>query len=68
MPVTLFANETAHLDRPLEKGMRVVAQLKPDFWAKTGRLSMLGRGIRPVGLGDLLERGEFLGRILERQQ
>ncbi|MEX5237575.1 exodeoxyribonuclease VII large subunit [Kocuria arenosa] len=67
VPVTLFANETAHLDRPLEKGMRVVAQLKPDFWAKTGRLSMLGRGIRPVGLGDLLERLERLRRTLAEE-
>ncbi|MFC6258690.1 exodeoxyribonuclease VII large subunit, partial [Kocuria oceani] len=67
VPVTLFANETAHLDRPLEKGMRVVAQLKPDFWAKTGRLSMLGRGIRPVGLGDLLERLERLRRALAEE-
>ncbi|MCJ8503912.1 exodeoxyribonuclease VII large subunit [Kocuria flava] len=64
VPVTLFAAETAHLDRPLEKGMRVVTQLKPDFWTKTGRLSMLGRGIRPVGLGDLLERLERLRRAL----
>ena len=67
VPVTLFANETAHLDRPLEKGMRVVAQLKPDFWTKTGRLSMLGRGIRPVGLGDLLERLERLRRALAEE-
>ncbi|MHC5558302.1 exodeoxyribonuclease VII large subunit [Kocuria sp. U4B] len=67
VPVTLFANETAHLDRPLEKGMRVVAQLKPDFWTKTGRLSMLGHGIRPVGLGDLLERLERLRRALAEE-
>lgn len=62
--VTLFGQEMAALQRPLEQGMRVVVNLKADFYAKTGRLSMIGRGIRPVGLGDLLERLERLRRAL----
>lgn len=62
--VTLFGQEMAALQRPLEQGMRVVVNLKADFYAKTGRLSMVGRGIRPVGLGDLLERLERLRRAL----
>ena len=62
--VTLFGSEMAQLSHPLEQGMRVVVNLKADFYAKTGRLSMLGRGIRPVGLGDLLERIERLRRAL----
>lgn len=62
--VTLFGQEMAALQRPLEQGMRVVLNLKADFYAKTGRLSMIGRGIRPVGLGDLLERLERLRRAL----
>ncbi|WP_431813734.1 exodeoxyribonuclease VII large subunit [Kocuria sp. cx-455] len=62
--VTLFGQELAALQRPLEQGMRVVLNLKADFYAKTGRLSMIGRGIRPVGLGDLLERLERLRRAL----
>lgn len=62
--VTLFAQEMAALQRPLERGSRVVVNLKADFYAKTGRLSMIGRGIRPVGLGDLLERIERLRRAL----
>ncbi|MBX4293640.1 exodeoxyribonuclease VII large subunit, partial [Mycobacterium tuberculosis] len=49
--VTLFKNEMARLERPLERGSRVVVSLKADFYVKTGRLSMLGRDIRPVGLG-----------------
>ncbi|NEK47719.1 exodeoxyribonuclease VII large subunit, partial [Rhizobium leguminosarum] len=52
------------LERPLERGSRVVVSLKADFYVKTGRLSMLGRDIRPVGLGDLLERLERLRRSL----
>ena len=62
--VTLFKNEMARLERPLERGSRVVVSLKADFYVKTGRLSMLGRDIRPVGLGDLLERLERLRRSL----
>ena len=62
--VTLFRNEMARLERPLERGARVVVSLKADFYVKAGRLSMLGRDIRPVGLGDLLERLERLRRAL----
>lgn len=64
VPVTLFAREMAQMETPLERGMRVVAQIKPDFWTKTGRLSMIGQGVRPVGLGDLLVRIERLRRAL----
>ncbi|MDO5617282.1 MAG: exodeoxyribonuclease VII large subunit [Kocuria sp.] len=64
VPVTLFAREMAQMETPLERGMRVIAQVKPDFWTKTGRLSMIGQGVRPVGLGDLLVRIEKLRRAL----
>lgn len=64
VPVTLFAQETARLSNELERGQRVVIQLKPDFWVKTGRLSMLGHDIRPVGLGSMLERIEKLRQQL----
>ncbi|MDO4254058.1 MAG: exodeoxyribonuclease VII large subunit [Kocuria sp.] len=64
VPVTVFARDMAQMDTPLERGMRVVAQVKPDFWTKTGRLSMIGQGVRPVGLGDLLVRIERLRRAL----
>jgi exodeoxyribonuclease VII large subunit len=49
---------------PLERGSRVVALLKPEFWLKTGRLNMQVRDIRPVGLGDLLARIERLRQAL----
>lgn len=64
VPVTLFAQETARLTEELERGQRVVVQLKPDFWVKAGKLSMLGHGIRPVGLGTMLERIEKLRKQL----
>ncbi len=64
VPVTLFAQETARLEQEIERVQRVVLQVKPDFWVKTGRLSMLGRSIRPVGLGSMLERIEKLRQQL----
>ena len=67
VPVTLFAREMQAMTTPLEKGMRVVAQVRPDFWTKTGRLSMIGHGVRPVGLGDLLVRIEQLRRALAQE-
>ncbi|WP_271404510.1 exodeoxyribonuclease VII large subunit [Kocuria palustris] len=67
VPVTLFPREMQALETPLEKGMRIVAQVRPDYWTKTGRLSMIGHGVRPVGLGDLLVRIEQLRRALAEE-
>ncbi len=64
LSVTVFASAIAAMASPLERGSRVVAQLKPDFWIKSGRLSMQSRDIRPVGLGDLLARIELLRHAL----
>ncbi len=64
LSVTVWGSVIAAMEHPLERGARVVAQLKPDFWVKTGRLSMQGRDIRPVGLGDLLARIEQLRQAL----
>lgn len=64
LSVTVWGSVLSQLAVPLERGARVVAQLKPDFWLKTGRLSMQGRDIRPVGLGDLLARIELLRQAL----
>lgn len=64
LSVTVWGSVLGRLEAPLERGSRVVAQLKPDFWLKTGRLSMQGQDIRPVGLGDLLARIEALRQAL----
>lgn len=44
----------------LKQGDRVVALIKPQFWAKNGRLSMQLYEIKKVGLGEILERIERL--------
>lgn len=64
LSVTVWGSVLGRLQAPLERGSRVVAQLKPDFWLKTGRLSMQGQDIRPVGAGDLLARIEQLRQAL----
>ncbi|MCQ9165843.1 MULTISPECIES: exodeoxyribonuclease VII large subunit [unclassified Arthrobacter] len=64
LSVTVWGSVLSQLATPLERGARVVTLLKPDFWLKTGRLSMQGRDIRPVGLGDLLARIEQLRQAL----
>lgn len=64
LSLTIFNSTMNRLSTPLETGARVVALVKPDFWMKTGRLSMQTRDVRPVGLGDLLARIEMLRRAL----
>ncbi|MEE2521265.1 exodeoxyribonuclease VII large subunit [Pseudarthrobacter sp. J75] len=64
LPASVWATVLDRQDLPLERGSRVVALLKPEFWVKTGRLNMQVRDIRPVGLGDLLARIERLRQAL----
>jgi len=45
---------------PLQEGARVVTQVKPAFWPQRGSLSLDARQIRPVGVGELLARIEYL--------
>ena len=49
---------------PLQPGARVVTQVKPVFWAQRGSLSLDARQIRPVGVGELLARIEYLKATL----
>ncbi len=44
----------------LSQGARVVVQCKPQFWTQRGSLVMDARQIRPVGVGELLARIEYL--------
>ena len=64
LPASVWTKVLERQNLPLERGSRVVALLKPEFWMKTGRLNMLVRDIRPVGLGDLLARIERLRQAL----
>ncbi|WP_460689939.1 exodeoxyribonuclease VII large subunit [Nesterenkonia suensis] len=52
------------LDGVVQPGSRVVAQVRPNLYAKTGRLSLVTHQMRPVGLGDLLARVEQLKKQL----
>ena len=56
--ISVFA--IAAMGAPLAEGARVVLQAKPSFWTRRGTLSLDGRQIRPVGVGDLLARIEIL--------
>ena len=49
---------------PLQQGARVVVQAKPSYWTQRGSLSMDVRQIRPVGIGELLARIEYLRQHL----
>ncbi|MGL4176145.1 MAG: exodeoxyribonuclease VII large subunit [Dermatophilaceae bacterium] len=52
---------------PLAEGARVVIQAKPAFWTQRGSLVLDARQIRPVGVGELLARIEYLGRTLAQE-
>ncbi|MBO1267333.1 exodeoxyribonuclease VII large subunit [Arthrobacter cavernae] len=64
LPASVWSNVLDRQSTPLERGSRVVALVKPEFWLKTGRLNMSVKDIRPVGLGDLLARIERLRQAL----
>jgi len=67
LPVTVWSSVLRTLETRPEVGSRVVAQVKPSFFLKTGRLSMNASDLRPVGLGDLLARLERLRRELAEE-
>ncbi|WP_435202735.1 exodeoxyribonuclease VII large subunit [Janibacter sp. GS2] len=52
---------------PLGEGARVVVQAKPSYWPQRGSLSMDVRQIRPVGVGELLARIEYLKQNLRSE-
>ena len=49
---------------PLTQGSRVVIQTKAEYWAGRGSLTFDVRQIRPVGVGELLARIEYLKQNL----
>lgn len=64
LPVTAWKSVASTFDPSIAQGSRVVAYVKPDFYTKTGRLNMIARAMRPVGIGELLARIEMLRRVL----
>ena len=57
-------NPGPEIAQGLKQGDRVVALLQPQFWAKTGKLTMRVHAMHKVGLGELLERIEKLKQQL----
>lgn len=64
LPVVAWARTANSLDPSIKEGARVVALVKPNFYTKTGRLTMIVNDMRPVGIGELLARVERLRRAL----
>ena len=64
LSVSIHVNALDAMAAPVAEGARVVVQAKPSFWTQRGTLTMDGRQIRPVGVGELLARIEYLKRNL----
>ncbi|EKU49298.1 MULTISPECIES: exodeoxyribonuclease VII large subunit [Brevibacterium] len=64
LPVQIWKNVLDRTGAQLTEGSHVVANVKADFWTKTGRLTMRANDIRAVGLGELLARLERLKKQL----
>lgn len=58
--VDIHAWNLSKVDSTITQGDRVIALIKPDYWPKTGKLSMNVLELRKVGIGDLLEKIENL--------
>lgn len=64
LSVSMHVNALDAMPAPINQGARVVVQAKPSFWTQRGTLTLDGRQIRPVGVGELLARIEYLKRNL----
>jgi exodeoxyribonuclease VII large subunit len=64
LPVHMLTRAFDGLDARPSNGDHVVVQAKPEYWLKTGRLSMRASAIRQVGVGELLARIEQLRGVL----
>jgi len=67
LSVAISANALSAMPRPLTQGERVVVQAKPQFWPQRGSLMLDARQIRPVGVGELLARIEYLKATLRSE-
>ncbi len=64
---SVHVNALDAMPGPLAEGARVVLQAKPAFWTQRGSLVLDARQIRPVGVGELLARLEYLKRHLAQE-
>jgi exodeoxyribonuclease VII large subunit len=67
LSVAIQVNALDAMPGPLGEGARVVLQAKPTFWTQRGALMLDARQIRPVGVGELLARLEYLKRHLAQE-
>ncbi len=67
LSVAIHVNALDAMPGPLTEGARVVLQAKPTFWTQRGSLMLDARQIRPVGVGELLARLEYLKRHLAQE-
>jgi len=67
LSVAIQVNALDAMPGPLTEGARVVLQAKPTFWTQRGSLMLDARQIRPVGVGELLARLEYLKRHLAQE-
>lgn len=56
MSVAIHSFSSASFPQDLVNGDRIAVLIKPDFWKKSGKMSMQIFELRKVGLGELLER------------
>ncbi|WP_418277642.1 exodeoxyribonuclease VII large subunit [Isoptericola jiangsuensis] len=64
LPVHMLTRAFDGLDARPQNGDHVVVQARPEYWVKTGRLSLRASSIRQVGVGELLARIEQLRSVL----
>lgn len=67
MKVKAIGGVVAAAGSTLQAGSKVVMRVKPDYYLKTGDLSLMASEIHPVGLGGLLEQLERLKQQLAAQ-
>ncbi|WP_428980312.1 exodeoxyribonuclease VII large subunit [Isoptericola cucumis] len=64
LPVHMLTRAYDGLHHKPEVGDHVVVQAKPEFWVKSGRMSLRATALRQVGIGELLARIDQLRRVL----
>ena len=67
MTVTAYPNVMGEAGPGFEEGVRVVAQVKPVFWERSGSLNLQASEVHLQGLGELLARIEQLRQRLAEE-
>ena len=65
--ITIWRRSQENIPEGISRGDRVIAQVKPSWWAKGGTLSMNVLQMRHTGLGEILEKLEKLRATLSAE-